>query len=647
MCGIAGYVGPKPAVEVVFDQLKRLEYRGYDSAGIAYLRNGGIEVIKRAGKLSELGKLVGDNPPDARLAIAHSRWATHGAPTDQNAHPHFDKFEQVSIIHNGIIENYLELKDELAHAGHSFRSETDTEIAAHVIGQEYEVDVPLEEAVRRAAKRLRGAFAMVVMSRKEPKKIVAVRNASPIVLGLGNGENLLASDIPALIPYTREVVVLEDERIAVLTDESVNILDLEGKREELKVLHVDWDIAAAEKGGYEHFMLKEIHEQPDVIRQCLAGRISSPLEVEAGKRSASGGGPIRFESIFAEHVWHEIDRVNIIACGTAYHAGLMGKHLFEKLLRLPTDVFYSSEFRYGDPVLSPKSLAIFVSQSGETADSLAALRLCKQRRIRTLGVVNVIGSSIARECDKTIFTQAGPEICVASTKAYVAQVLVLTLLALYIAQVQETPGVRVSECVRALAELPALAGQTLEMEPEVVRLAERIRDAKLFFFLGRGADAYVSLEAALKMKEIAYIPTQESPAGEMKHGPLALVEPGVVAVFGATDPCLVEKTVSNMMEIKARGATVVCLTTEGLERLHGSPGSPADEALRTNPNQPERSSQLATAADIVLRIPDTGFEFLNALLSVIPLQLLAYHMARLRGCEIDQPRNLAKSVTVE
>ncbi|MBI5707071.1 MAG: glutamine--fructose-6-phosphate transaminase (isomerizing) [Armatimonadetes bacterium] len=609
MCGIAGYVGPRKAIDVVFDQLKRLEYRGYDSAGIAFLSNGNIQVLKRAGKLTELGKLVGENPPDSHLAIAHSRWATHGGPTDENAHPHYDQFEQVSIIHNGIIENYLELRAELVAAGHHFHSETDTEIAAHVIGQEYKDGVPLEEACRRAALRLRGAFALVVMSKRERDKIVAVRSASPIVLGLGKEESFLASDITALIPYTREVVILEDQRIGVITTEGIRILTLEGKEEPVKVLHVDWDLEAAEKGGYDHFMLKEIHEQPEVFQQCLAGRIDD-------------SGRIRFENIFSEHVWHEIDRVNIIACGTAYHAGLMGKFMFEKLLRLPTDVFYSSEFRYGDPVLSPRSLAIFVTQSGETADSLAALRLCKERRIRTLGIVNVIGSSIARECDRTLFTQAGPEISVASTKAYVAQVTVFTLLALYIAQVQETPGIRVPDAVAVLRELPHLAEEALKVEPQVVALAEAIQDAPLFFFLGRGADAYASLEAALKMKEIAYIPTQESPAGEMKHGPLALVTKGVVAVFGANDPALTDKTVSNMQEIRARGGTVVAVTTE------------ESEAVRL-------------AADYTLHVPRTPYNFLNTLLSVIPLQLLAYHIARIKGCDIDQPRNLAKSVTVE
>lgn len=609
MCGIAGYLGPRSAVNVVFDQLKRLEYRGYDSAGIAYVLGDDIKVLKRAGKLNELGKLVGDHPEDVRMAIAHSRWATHGGPTDENAHPHFDRFEQISIIHNGIIENYMELREELMAKGHTFRSQTDTEVAAHVIGEEYGPDCPLEEAVRRGVKRLRGAYALVVVSKRERDKIVATRNASPLVIGLGEGENLLASDITALIPYTREVVIVEEGEIAVLTAQEVSLMDGDGRELPIKTMHVDWDTAAAERGGYEHFMLKEIHEQPEVLRQCLAGRIDDKNR-------------IRFEQIFNEHVWTEVDRVNIIACGTAYHAGLMGKHLFEKLLRLPTDVHYSSEFRYGDPVLSPKSLAIFISQSGETADSLAALRLCKERRIRTLGIVNVIGSSISRECDRTIFTQAGPEICVASTKAYTAQVLVLTLLALYIGQVQETPGLRVAESVEALRSLSDKAALALTREDEAIALAEKIKDTPLCFFLGRGADAYVALEGALKLKECAYIPTQESPAGEMKHGPLALVQEGVVAIFGATDATIRDKVINNMREVQARGGTIVAITTD-------------------------EDNVIEQVADHVLRVPDTPYEFMNALLSIIPIQLLAYHIARLKGCEIDQPRNLAKSVTVE
>ncbi|HEY3782196.1 MAG TPA: glutamine--fructose-6-phosphate transaminase (isomerizing) [Fimbriimonadaceae bacterium] len=609
MCGIAGYLGPRNGVDIVYDQLKRLEYRGYDSAGIAYMNDGHIRVLKRAGKLNELGKLLETHPADVRAAMGHSRWATHGAPTDTNAHPHFDRTETVAIIHNGIIENYLELREELANKGHEFKSQTDTEVAAHVIGEVYETGVSLEEAVRLAVKRLRGAFALVVMSKKEPNKLVTVRNASPIVLGMGEGENMLASDIPALLPYTRQVVIVEENHIATLTDTEVHIMDGDGRPVPVKPITIEWDMAAAERGGYDHFMLKEIHEQPDVMRQALAGRIDEKNN-------------IRFEQIFGEHVWNEIDRVNIIACGTAFHAGLMGKYLFEKLLRLPTDVYYSSEFRYGDPVLSQRSLAIFISQSGETADSLAALRLCKDRRIRTLGIVNVIGSSIARECDKTIFTQAGPEISVASTKAYTAQVLVLNLLALYIAQVREVPGIRVPQVVDELKLLADKSKLILDQEQEVIRLAEEIRNMPLCFFLGRGADAYVSLEGALKLKEIAYIPTQESPSGEMKHGPLALIQPGVVAIFGATDPDIRDKVVSNMQEVKARGGTIVVVTTEEDTSAHRH-------------------------AEYTIRVPSTPYPFLSALLSIIPMQLLAYHVARLNGCDIDQPRNLAKSVTVE
>jgi len=609
MCGIAGYVGPRNAIETVYDQLTRLEYRGYDSAGIAYLENSDIRIVKRAGKLKELGKMMEGCPSDVHLSIAHSRWATHGAPTDENAHPHYDRYEQIAIIHNGIIENYLSLREELTRKGHVFRSDTDTEIAAHVIGAEYEAGVPIEEAVRRAVLKFRGAYAFVVVSKREPHKIVAARNASPLIIGLGEGENMLASDIPALLPYTREVVVLDDDRIAVITDDDVTVLDLDGKVVNVNPTHVTWDIAAAEKGGYPHFMLKEIHEQPEVIRQALLGRVDDH-------------GQVQFDEVFSPHVWQQIERICIIACGTAYHAGLLGKHVFEKLLRIPTDVWYSSEFRYSDPILSPNTLAVFISQSGETADSLAALRLCKERRIRTLGVVNVVGSSIARECDHTVFTQAGPEICVASTKAYVAQVLVVTLLAIYIAQVREMPGVRVRALVDETRKLSERAKTVLELEPQVIELAEKLKDAPLAFFLGRGADAFVALEGALKLKEIAYMPTQESPAGEMKHGPLALVEPRVFAVFGATSLSLREKLVSNMTEFKARDGTVVAITTD-------------------------QTDAIDAVSDHVLRFDPCPYEFLDALLSVIPMQLIAYHIARLRGCEIDLPRNLAKSVTVE
>ena len=609
MCGIAGYVGPRKAVDVVFDQLKRLEYRGYDSAGVAYLGKDGIEVVKRAGKLNQLTNLMADGTPDVHLAIAHSRWATHGAPTDLNAHPHFDQFEKISIIHNGIIENYLELKAELTKEGNTFHSDTDTEVAAHVIGQEYAAGVSLEEALRRGVRKLRGAYAIVVMSKTEPEKIVCARNASPLVIGIGEGENLLASDIPALLPYTRKVLILDNDRIAVLTPDALVVTDLDGHPQSYEATIIDWDVEAAEKGGYEHFMLKEVHEQPNVVRQCLAGRIDET-------------GRARLENVFGESVWNQVDRINIVACGTSYHAGLMGKYLFEKLLKLPTDVFHSSEFRYGDPVLSPNSLAILISQSGETADTLAALKLCQEKRIRTLGIVNVIGSSIARECDRTIITQAGPEISVASTKAYVAQVIGLTLLALHVAEIKEMPGVRVEEMTRELQNLPEMIAKIFSEEDKIIEIAERLQDAKLMFFLGRGADSLVALEGALKMKEIAYVATQESPAGEMKHGPLALVEDGVFAIMGGAESDMREKLASNMKEIQARGGQVVAITSD-------------------------EDQLLPKIAEMTIKVPKTKATAIGALLTIVPMQLLAYHVARLKGCEIDQPRNLAKSVTVE
>ena len=609
MCGIAGYVGHRNAVEVVLDQLQRLEYRGYDSAGVAFLDGDSLKTIKRAGKLEELKQLIGAALPESNLAIAHSRWATHGPPTDLNAHPHADQAGRIALIHNGIIENYLELKEELVRKGHSFQSETDTEVAAHVIGQEYGEETSLEDAVRRGVQRMKGAYAFVVASADEPDKIVAVRAASPLVIGLGDGETMLASDIPALLPYTRRVVILESGQLAILTPEGLKVQNLAGAEVDYVPFEPDWDVASAEKGGFEHFMLKEITEQPEVVHQCLAGRLTE-------------GGKIKFEQIFSDHVLQDIDRINVIACGTAYHAGLMAKHVFERMLRLPTDVFYSSEFRYGDPVLSPKSLAIFVSQSGETADSLAALRLCKKKRIRTLGIVNVVGSSIARECDRVLFTQAGPEISVASTKAYTAQVLVLFMLALYVAQVREMPGIRLRETTAQLRKFGDYVQDALQLEDEIKRVAQRFEDAKLVFFLGRGADACLALEGALKLKEIAYLPTQECPAGEMKHGPLALIEPGVPALFGATDEGVRDKIVSNVREVQARGGEAIVMTTDDEGRFD-------------------------SVADSVLKVPQSGNPYLNALITIVPLQLFAYHMALVRGCEIDQPRNLAKSVTVE
>ncbi len=609
MCGIAGYIGPREAVTIVFDQITRLEYRGYDSAGVAYGTETGIGVLKKAGKLNNLGQLIENERPVAHIAMAHSRWATHGGPTDENAHPHYDQSGKIAVIHNGIIENYYELGEALKLKGHRFESQTDTEVAAHVIGEEYAVTGLFVEAVRRAVRRLRGAFAMVVMCIDEPDKIVTVRNASPLVLGVGQGENFLASDIPALLPYTRDVIVMDEGDLAVLTREEIYLEDAEGKPKLPKRVHIDWNIEAAEKGGYEHFMIKEIMEQPHSIRQCLAGRL---LKDET----------VALPDTFSTDEWRRFERVIVLACGTAYHAGLLGKQVFESLLRMPVEVNFASEFRYNNPILRPSDLVIVISQSGETADTLAALRVAKEGGAKSLGVVNVVGSNIARECDAVLYTQAGPEISVASTKAYTAQAALLTLIALHMAQHRAPDKEKYQRLITELERLPEHIEVCLRADEEVIRVAESIRNTPLIFFLGRGADAAVAMEGALKMKEIAYIPTQESPAGEMKHGPLALVTEGVVAVFGVTNPPTREKVISNIKEVKARSGTVVAVVMES------DTVTPAE-------------------SDFLLRIPHIDSNVIAAITSVVPLQLLAYHVARLRGCDIDQPRNLAKSVTVE
>lgn len=609
MCGIAGYVGPRNAVTVVFDQITRLEYRGYDSAGVAYGAGNGIGILKRAGKLANLKDLIENENPNSHAAIAHSRWATHGAPTDENAHPHFDQSGRIAVIHNGIIENYYELAKELTEKGHTFKSETDTEVAAHVIGEEYEATGQFLEAVRRASRRLRGAFAMVILSTEEPDKIVAIRNASPLVLGIGKGENFLASDIPALLPYTREVVVLEEGDLAVLTPNEIYLEDAESRPKLPKRIHIDWDIEAAEKSGFEHYMLKEIHEQPKALQQCLTGRLLKD-------------GSVQLRDILDNEVWTKTNRIIITACGTAYHAGLLGKFMIESLLRIPTEVVYASEFRYNNPILNPNDLVIVISQSGETADTLAALKLAKDKGVPTLGIVNVVGSSIARDCDSVLYIQAGPEICVASTKAYTAQVAALALVTLFAGKLRNADKEKLARLTDGLQKLPELLTTCLKSEQHIIDIAQKVVDAPLFFFLGRGADAAVALEGALKMKEIAYVPTQESPAGEMKHGPLALVEQGVVAIFGVTNPTTREKVMSNIKEISARHGKTIAIA------LEGDPITP-------------------NVADETITIPFVDSHIIAAAVSVLPMQLLAYHVARLKGCDIDQPRNLAKSVTVE
>lgn len=610
MCGITGYIGPKPAVAIALEALKRLEYRGYDSAGVAFWTGEELSVLKRAGKIQQLNELI-QGVSAQGLAVSHTRWATHGIPNDPNAHPHTDESGRVAVVHNGIIENYLDLRHELAARGHQFSSETDTEMIAHLVEEQLAVCDTPEEAVRRALQTVRGSYAIAVMLADYPDRIIVARHDSPLVIGLGEGENFIASDIPALLAYTRRMVLLENGDLASITRDHVQLFRLDGSNVERVPMQIDWSAEAAEKGGHEHFMIKEIYEQPEAVRDTLRGRLKP-----------SGG--IEFPELKLEvEDWQKFRRLLIVACGTAYHAGLIGKHMFEKWLRRPVEVYYSSEFRYGDPILHPQTLAIFISQSGETADTLAALRLCRQAGYTTLGVVNVVGSSIARECDHVAYTQAGPEICVASTKAYSTQMAVLYLLGLYLSNVNGTLSMQhYTEAAHGLMQMPSLISRSIEAEKQVLEIAKAIKEMPLAFYLGRGMDAYVAMEGALKIKEIAYVPTQECPAGEMKHGPLALIEPGVVAVLIATQERTREKILGNLKEIKARQGTVLLVTTE-------------DEEI------------LDQEADYTIRVPRVEPEILSPLVTIPVLQLLAYHVARLRGCEIDQPRNLAKSVTVE
>jgi glutamine---fructose-6-phosphate transaminase (isomerizing) len=620
MCGIAGYVGPRPdSAHLVVECLKRLEYRGYDSAGVALVNAGNaktpVTVLKREGKLRNLEAQMGSIPESGGAAIAHTRWATHGRPSDRNAHPQCDCDGKIAIIHNGIIENFLDLRDRLSRQGHVFVSDTDTEVMAHLI-EEHRRESPsegMEMAVRRALSEVTGAYAVCVVSEWEPASIYAAKTASPLIVGLGDGENFLASDIPAILPHTRSVVVLEDGDFAKITKDKVEISTLDGKCVDRTPFTVTWDVQKAEKGGYQHFMLKEIHEQPQTVIDTLRGRITAEDAVTLPEIDI----PLR--------TFLGLNRIVIVACGTAYHSGMVGKYFYEHLLRRPVEVVVGSEFRYSNPIVDRRTLAIIVSQSGETADTLAALREAKARGAVTIAVVNVVGSSIAREADYVIYTHAGPEICVCSTKAYVTQLIVLYLLGLYAAQAEN----RLSEDIVAahiadLKEIPAKMSAILADTAEIEALAKRLaKTSSCYFFLGRGFDHAVGMEAALKMKEITYIHAEAYPAGEMKHGPLALVEPEVAVVCLATQTALYDKMLSTVKEIKARDGIVIAVVKDG------------DEGLD------DRS------VDAVIRIPATKHDVFTPLLSVVPLQLLAYYIAAELGREIDQPRNLAKSVTVE
>lgn len=609
MCGIVGYVGKRNSQDILIDGLKKLEYRGYDSAGVAVYTTDGLQVKKSKGRLAVLESKLGEKPLSGTIGIGHTRWATHGKPSDENSHPHTDNSFKFSVVHNGIIENYISLKEELIAQGHEFVSETDTEVISHLIASLYEGDIV--KAVQKAVSRMKGAFALGVLTEHEPDKLVAVRLSSPLIIGVGEGENFIGSDIPAILEYTRNVYILNDGEMAVLTRDGVELMTLEGNFISRELFHVDWDIVTAEKAGFDHFMLKEIHEQPKAYRDTMGARLD-----ESGKKVALSEVGMTPEQIRA------IRQVHIVACGTAYHAGLVGKSVIEKLARIPVETDVASEYRYRAPIITPETLVIVVSQSGETADTLAALREAKRCGARVLAITNVVGSSVAREADDVIVTWAGPEIAVASTKAYTSQLIAFYLLGLYLAQTLGTVDeAYIAEVVAGLQELPEKVESILAQADTIKAIAEQVSTHDNLFFIGRGLDYAVALEGSLKLKEISYIHSEAYAAGELKHGTLALVEEGIPVIALATQDDLFEKTVSNIKEVKARGAHVFGIHAEG-------------------------DAELAKVVDHTFAIPAT-LPLLTPALSVVPLQLLAYYASLARGNDVDKPRNLAKSVTVE
>jgi len=620
MCGIVGYVGQKSVVPLIIDGLRKLEYRGYDSAGIAVVDGDHHLELRRAeGKLRNLEECIRLNPLDGNYGIGHTRWATHGRPTEENAHPHRDQSGRVVVVHNGIIENYLQLKERLIAEGHTFHTETDTEVVAHLIGHYIDTEgMNLESAVRKTVGELRGIFALSIISKDEPDTIIAVREGPPVVIGLGDGEFFVASDIPPILAHTRDVFFLGDKEIAVLTRDSVRVTDFEGNAVEPQQQRITWDPIQAEKGGFKHFMLKEIYEQPRAVRDTVQGRVSLDT------------GQVYLDAMnISEEEFRSFTSVKIAACGTSWHAGLAGKYMIEQLARVQVDVDYASEFRYRDPVLSENDLLIVISQSGETADTIAAMREAKQQGCKVLAICNVHGSMITREADGTILTHAGPEIGVASTKAFTAQMIALYIFALYLGQVRGTiDEERAKKLAQDLAELPLKIEQVLSESDEIEEMSKEFFRVQDFLYLGRGINFPVALEGALKLKEISYIHAEGYPAGEMKHGPNALIDEKLPVVIvntkehgNAGSELRYEKTHSNIVEVKARDGIIVSVLTEG-------------------------DTMSSKVSDHVISIPETS-DLLGPVLSIVPLQLLSYHIAVRRGCDVDQPRNLAKSVTVE
>lgn len=605
MCGIVGYVGKKETAPLLLQGLKRLEYRGYDSAGLAIVEDGNLQVLRRQGNLSRLEEALSANMLKGKLGIGHTRWATHGRPSEENAHPHVDCQGEIAVVHNGIIENWHDLRRELTDRGHNFKSETDTETLTHLIEEKYKGD--LFTAVREALKSVVGSYAIAVVSKEQPAVIVAARQDSPLVMGIADNGLLVASDIPALIDYTRRVVIIENGELVELSRDGYRITNHEETPIKRESTEIKWDIAAAEKGGYEDFMLKEIYEQPDAVRETLRGQIDSK-------------GNVTFDELALELA--QMDKVFIVACGTSLHAGMVAKLAIERWAGLPAEIECSSEFRYRDPVLTEKTLVVAITQSGETADTLAGVRVARERGAKLIAVTNVVGSSVTREVDGVVYTHAGPEIGVAATKTLVAQIVALILMAIFLARQRGRIGDdRRRELAQELGELPAKVEDVLSRADVLKEWAEKYHNVYDFLFLGRGIGYPVAMEGALKLKEISYIHAEGYPAGEMKHGPIALINHGVPVVAVALGGKVYEKILSNMQEAKARGGTIIAVATEG-------------------------DGHISNIADEVFFIPKTE-EILASVLAVVPLQLLAYYIAKKRGCNVDQPRNLAKSVTVE
>jgi glucosamine--fructose-6-phosphate aminotransferase (isomerizing) len=609
MCGIVGYIGDREAADFLLDGLAKLEYRGYDSAGIAVYNDDAITVRKKKGRLVNLLKEVKARPVAGTVGIGHTRWATHGGPSDVNAHPHTDEKGNFAIVHNGIIENYMDLKAELLQKGYHFKSETDTEVVAHLCADMYDGD--FTSTVRRVLKRLQGSYSLVFMCKFEPDKIICSKKDNPLIIGLGQGENYIASDIPAILSYTRKTYIMNDNEIAVVQKDKVWVTDMDGQPISKKVFEVNWDAEAAEKGGFEHFMLKEIYEQPKAIKDTMSPRIDA-----AGKH-------VHFDELnWSPEDVRSINKIMITACGTAYHAGLLAKYFIEKLARIPVEVDVASEYRYRDPLTDSRTLCIVVSQSGETIDTLAALKEAKRRGARSLAVTNVVGSSISREADQVVYTWAGPEIAVASTKAYTTQLVVLLLLALYMGNLNgNIPQDREEKIITDLLKLPEQCKSIFDKVDDIKALSKRFADKEDVFFIGRSMDYGLAMEGALKLKEISYIHAESYAGGELKHGTLSLIEKGVPVISLTTQKNVEEKMISNIKEVKARDAYVIDVAEVG-------------------------DKEVVQTVDDVIYVPASD-NFVVPIMAIIPLQLLAYYIAVGRGNDVDKPRNLAKSVTVE